>query len=601
MPISKDEIQKYIFDPQNPQQCKSYKLLLRTAMKEHRTFLSPNFVQYFFEDEILDDDFKNELWDTIPEDYEKMDFFQKQALYQEQFSPSDFKEFVQNKMTGNDFSKLNQYSFMNNCIRIGQRKGRESELLVLSQEDLKTYFAFAMFKNDVDFLRNTSFLHQEYDQSYILFSNDYLDILYADIQRASVIVTLEKNIDRYLEYDNNNVKPLFIKKMEDVDLLLNVLNNDTKNGRQTNKKHIHPKETTALLDKVTISQFYSLKEVALNNLGDKKEIYLVGENGDGKTLLLQSIALALKGVTEGEVFDLAKSQKDYKTSVVFSDGAKLNKADLADESNPYPPLLAYGAHRNGICGNTKDELGYLTLFANDIDLYDPKEWLTYLDYKQSKNEPTIISVEGAKELLKHLLEKEIEITITTEKITFTEKGSEVSFEQLSAGYKGVITIICDMIKRFSELQTFVEDIGGFQGVVLIDEVELHLHPKWKYNFMKKLRDTFPLVQFIVTTHSPTVLLGAGKEAVFYKVFKEEGEVKISEQILNRGFTTNSLVSSPIFDLETVASRDLDVSHINDDDYIYSKIHQVIAKKIKDEKIFDDEHIIKLIEEELDKI
>jgi len=83
----------------------------------------------------------------------------------------------------------------------------------------------------------------------------------------------------------------------------------------------------------------------------------------------------------------------------------------------------------------------------------------------------------------------------------------------------------------------VENIVDFQGVVLIDEIELHLHPKWKYNFMKKLRETFPLIQFIVTTHSPTVLLGASEEAVFYKIYKEDGEVQISNQIANKGYTS----------------------------------------------------------------
>jgi predicted ATP-binding protein involved in virulence len=99
---------------------------------------------------------------------------------------------------------------------------------------------------------------------------------------------------------------------------------------------------------------------------------------------------------------------------------------------------------------------------------------------------------------------------------------------LSAGYRGVITIICDMIARLSAKQK-VKVISDFQGIVLIDEVELHLHPKWQYGFMNKLREIFPLIQFIVTTHSSTVLLGASMEAVYYNIYKKDGVVKISEQ------------------------------------------------------------------------
>ena len=106
----------------------------------------------------------------------------------------------------------------------------------------------------------------------------------------------------------------------------------------------------------------------------------------------------------------------------------------------------------------------------------------------------------------------------------------------------VITIICDMIERFSEKQR-VEDIKDFQGIVLIDEIELHLHPKWQYSFMNKLRETFPLIQFIVTTHSSTVLLGAGIDAVYYQIYKENGTVKISKQKEVRNDYINDIQTS----------------------------------------------------------
>ena len=118
--------------------------------------------------------------------------------------------------------------------------------------------------------------------------------------------------------------------------------------------------------------------------------------------------------------------------------------------------------------------------------------------------------------------------------------------------------------------------------------------------MKKLRDTFPLIQFIVTTHSPTVILGASKEAVFYKIYKEDGKVTISNQIANEGYTNNSLVSSPLFDMETITSREYE-KPVSSDDYIYEKIHQVVAQKIKGNVNVDEEELLKLIDDELNKI
>ena len=118
--------------------------------------------------------------------------------------------------------------------------------------------------------------------------------------------------------------------------------------------------------------------------------------------------------------------------------------------------------------------------------------------------------------------------------------------------------------------------------------------------MKKLRDTFPLIQFIVTTHSPTVILGASKEAVFYKIYKDDGKVQISNQIANEGYTHNSLVSSPLFDLESITSRDYDKS-VSSSDYVYSKIHKVISERLKNDINIDEDKLLKLIDEELDKL
>ena len=145
-----------------------------------------------------------------------------------------------------------------------------------------------------------------------------------------------------------------------------------------------------------------------------------------------------------------------------------------------------------------------------------------------KDNQLLISM--VKSTLKKVLGDEVEIDITPDEVSFIERDTKnVSFKQLSAGYKSVITLICDLIEKLSNNQPYISNIKEYQGIVLIDEVELHLHPKWQYSFMNKLRETFPLIQFIVTTHSPTVLLGASMEAVYYQIYKDDGIVKISEQ------------------------------------------------------------------------
>jgi len=280
------------------------------------------------------------------------------------------------------------------------------------------------------------------------------------------------------------------------------------------------------INKIDIKNFFSISNIEIDNLKDKKEIYIVGENGDGKTLFLQSILVGLAGIKKGEVFELYECNPHDNLLLLIEMDNNLSYSDFSIKA--YSDILAYGASRNNYCQLKEDSTGYLTLFSGEYDLRSPIEWLIELYNAKNANEKTILSLDKAIKLLQYLLNKDIEIEVTYKTIIFKEKNSEVSFDQLSAGYKGVITIICDLIARLSEKQQ-VENISDFQGVVLIDEVELHLHPKWQYGFMQKLRTTFPLIQFIVTTHSPTVLLGAGMEAVYYQIYKEEGVVKISEQ------------------------------------------------------------------------
>jgi len=269
------------------------------------------------------------------------------------------------------------------------------------------------------------------------------------------------------------------------------------------------------LNKLNIKNFFSIKDITLTNLREKKEIYIVGENGDGKTLLLQAISVGLKGTKEDGLKEFREREEEFEIDIENKDEVKNS-------------FFAYGSSRNNSCQLKEDKVGYLTLFSREYDLKSPIKWLQYLDYNEQKGNTNIISVKKAKELLRYLLQSDIEIEINPNNVIFTEKGSQVSFEQLSSGYRGVITVICDLIARLSETQE-VKKIEEFKGVVLIDEIELHLHPKWQYSFMQKLREIFPLIQFIVTTHSPTVLLGASMDAVYYHIYKESGKIEISKQ------------------------------------------------------------------------
>lgn len=96
----------------------------------------------------------------------------------------------------------------------------------------------------------------------------------------------------------------------------------------------------------------------------------------------------------------------------------------------------------------------------------------------------------------------------------TENGLAYNIELLSDGYKTAIATIMDIAIRMVEANPHLgRNALHTSGIVLIDEIELHLHPGWQQRIIPDLRRTFPNVQFIVTTHSPQVLSTVKPECI----------------------------------------------------------------------------------------
>lgn len=323
-------------------------------------------------------------------------------------------------------------------------------------------------------------------------------------------------------------------------------------GSLTGPKFIKEIEN-GYLREMELANFFCIEKIKLDNLQDKKEIYIVGENGDGKTILLQGILLALKGDREiGEIINFIKQnpRAPYYLEVVDD----TNSEYVFSESDPAREYIAknvfaYGVHRSRNDSDKADEYGYLTLFEEDRYLKNPVKWLQYLHHKEKAKEKPPIDLDTAIAMLRALLNQNVEIEVTPDAVTFIERQTRVEFSQLADGYKSVIIWVCDLLEKLSKNQSGVQRIEDFKGIVLLDEIELFLHPKWKYKIVRNLRHWFPRVQFIMTTHSSTVILGASKDAVFYKLYKENGVTKVSQPVSKiSGLMLNAIVTSPLFDL-----------------------------------------------------
>lgn len=448
---------------------------------------------------------------------------------------------------------------------------------------------------EIGFLTEEILQKMNRDDYFISFSKKSLSnvslnkISIETINSHKKIASIKKSLTTYSEFDLEEEKYLNLKK--DIQNYL-----DLKIPKMVLKKEeeLRPNLPTTYLEAIKIENYFSIKDMEIDDLKDKKEIYFVGENGDGKTVLLQAILLALKGDKYSPFAE--EYIKDTKEKMhLFTKDTKIpyEYKDYRNVKNIY----AYGINRNKVHYTEFDEDGYGGLF----DTSDSRKttWL---------QDPIIILEENHK-IINEFIEQlndtifinDLKIKKDTNKnLVFMEKNTPIKFNELSEGYKSTIIWLCDLLSRLKKNQPEIEAIKDYQAIVLIDEVDLYLHPKWKYEFINNLRTVFKNIQFIMTTHSVVTILGASEDAVFYKIYKENGVTKVSQQIDDISYyTSDILMSSPLFNLDKITVRSYK-DKLSNDDYVYHRIHKKIKERINKSNIVHDDKIDSWLDEEFAK-
>ncbi len=166
-------------------------------------------------------------------------------------------------------------------------------------------------------------------------------------------------------------------------------------------------------------------------------------------------------------------------------------------------------------------------------------------------------------VLKTLLNvNKIEVDRKSDQVYYYEKDEEgqqyerLLSKHLAAGYRSLISMIGDMILRLFEVQPEVRDPAQLTGIVIIDEIDLHFHPKLQRSLPGELSRIFSKIYFIASTHSSLPILGAPANSVILRVnrSKELGVtgkrlVQMEDQLPN--LTPNILLTSPIFGLQDI--------------------------------------------------
>lgn len=317
------------------------------------------------------------------------------------------------------------------------------------------------------------------------------------------------------------------------------------------------------IKQIAIKNYQGIQELHLKDLPiDAQWIFITGENGYGKTTLLQAIVIALYGFKDGNLILMDNEQCEI--GIEFLDNGKNEINNLNKVFKRFTNFAAYGPvrlNRTSPNENTIHEKSTPTynLFHSDglllnID-YELKKWYWKKDKRYDQVRTLFM------ELIPMLQDIYFEDKEGQEEILYVEADEAgtpyppLPFRKLASGYRSIISMVGDMLVRLSRQQPEVENIRELGGIIIIDEIDIHFHPKWQRNLPSILSNAFPKVQFIVSTHSLVPLLGAPKNALFFKLnrTKETGITAQRIDIDIANLLPNSLLSSPLFDMENITS------------------------------------------------
>ena len=156
----------------------------------------------------------------------------------------------------------------------------------------------------------------------------------------------------------------------------------------------------------------------------------------------------------------------------------------------------------------------------------------------------------------------------------------IPLNQLSDGYRCTLCLIADIAYRMAVLNPQLSGnvLKETNGMVFIDEVDLHLHPAWQQRILKDLTSIFPKVQFIVTTHAPAIIQSVQSDNLL--ILKDEQVLRVSNQVYGKD------VQSVLNEIMGVSERPPEVTKL------FSQFYELLAAK----EFYQAEQILNQIDE-----
>jgi len=323
---------------------------------------------------------------------------------------------------------------------------------------------------------------------------------------------------------------------------------------------------------------------------------LIGDNGSGKTAVLDGLAVALGSFLSGldgvqsrhirrdEVHrktyfhgELADIQLQFPVRVTCNgtlddrsmtwtravngkngsttskeakpiiDYAALVQKDVSNGKPIVLPVISYyGTGRLWVQKKDSNEIrhrndrlgGYLYCLdpaSSEKHFTRWMEKMTYIELQRKSTPPVLEAVRNAVSICMRNW-KSIEFDVDTEELkAIDEAGKVLPFRLLSDGVRNMIGMVADIAHRMAQLNPALEKevVTRTPGVILIDEIDLHLHPIWQRSIVEDLKRTFPNIQFIVTTHSPFVIQSLEEGELRRLQAQDDDEEVASDYFINK--------------------------------------------------------------------
>ncbi len=169
------------------------------------------------------------------------------------------------------------------------------------------------------------------------------------------------------------------------------------------------------------------------------------------------------------------------------------------------------------------------------------------------------------------------------KILIDKNGETFDLNQLSDGEKNLLVLVGDIARRFAIGNAQADNPLAGEGIILIDEIDLHLHPNWQRLVVPKLLEVFPNCQFLISTHSPQVITHVKPENVFLLEQTNTGELQYTKAEETYGMSLNRVVELVMNDESRPNSvqHDLDTLFELIEREKFSRAKQLVASLKKD--------------------